>query len=61
MRNDRPNMIQTEAQYIFAHECIRYAMEHGYHYGKQDFLLTATDELSTDNPEELYLNANERK
>ncbi|XP_069132606.1 tyrosine-protein phosphatase 10D-like isoform X1 [Argopecten irradians] len=40
MRNERPNMVQTEDQYIFIHECIK------------DFLTSGNDEDEEDEEEE---------
>lgn len=40
MRNERPNMVQTEDQYVFLHECIR------------DFLKPEEDEHEVDEDEE---------
>jgi protein tyrosine phosphatase len=53
LRQHRPKMIQAESQYVFAHECIKMAIEKGLHRGSM--LYIAEDEQA--NGDCLYANA----
>lgn len=59
MRGYRTNMIQTEAQYVFSHDCIKEAILRGMHQPTSNGHLTEEEPMYVNGNECLYMNTNQ--